>query len=109
MPPDNNLKRVDFSKQVSVSRNQLINFPQRSDGSDGMPVSDGDVTFSFWIQWHHKYDSSSARLISYCDSMNDMDHPNRTPGPRFVVLDPSNITIWYGGTSASTGVDVGDG
>ncbi len=98
MPPDGSLKRVDFSKQVIVSRNRVANFPQ------------GDVTFSFWIQWRRiPGDFSAAQLIGYCDGMGDMDHPNASPGPRFLVKDPDNITVWFGGTSGSSGVSVGDG
>jgi uncharacterized protein YjbI with pentapeptide repeats len=115
MAPDPNLNRLDFSKSVSIRRNVVSNFTPTA------------FTISFWIQWnprgtgsassHHSSDGegsqprwndpSSFRLVSYCD-MTNTDHPNAI-GPRLLVLDPSNITVWFQGASGSTGVGVGDG
>ncbi|MGA2894981.1 MAG: hypothetical protein ABSE22_19110 [Xanthobacteraceae bacterium] len=116
MAPNPNLKRVDFSKSVSIRRNVVSNFTPTA------------FTISFWIQWnpsganaasgHHSSDEensgqqqsnnpSSFRLISYCD-MTNTDNPNAI-GPRLLVLDPSNITVWFQGSSGSTGVGIGDG
>jgi uncharacterized protein YjbI with pentapeptide repeats len=96
MGPDRTLKRVDFSKQVSAIRAPFNNWPE------------GALTISFWIQWHPSGNSRDATIVSYADSNFDMDHPNRY-GPRFVVKDPSNLTFWFGGTSASCGCNLGDG
>jgi uncharacterized protein YjbI with pentapeptide repeats len=113
MAPNPNLKRVDFSKSVSIRRNVVSNFTPTA------------FTISFWIQWNpsganaasghssdddgsqQRNDPSSFRLVSYCD-MTNTDHPNAI-GPRLIVLDPSNITVWFQGSSGSTGVNLGDG
>jgi uncharacterized protein YjbI with pentapeptide repeats len=96
MGPDRSLKRVDFSKAVSAVRAPFNNWPE------------GALTISFWIQWRPSGNSSDANIISYADSNFDMDHPNRY-GPRFLVKDPSNLTFWFQGTSASCGLNIGDG